>query len=94
MRLLKGFLLSVLFVFLMLSAARSEWLTSPTKGRRGWYGYEPLKKEKKEKKRSEEKKKKKKVSVSVSWPTPDELYRMKVSEIRKWIEKASDEALD
>ena len=82
--------ISLLLLALSFSAS-ADWITSPSRGHKGWYGYEVVKKKKKEKKKKKKVTERKKALIS--WPTPSELYRMKVSEIRKWIEKASDAAI-
>ena len=77
-------------LLLFTCTARADWLTSPERGKRGWYGYEVRKEEKKKKVKEKKKEEKKK---AFQWPSPDELYHMKVAEIRKWIGKAADEAI-
>ena len=83
--------LITLLLLLTTCTVLADWITSPRRGHRGWYGYEVKKQE--EKKVQQKKKQKKKQPLPASWPTTDELYHMKVSEIRKWINRAADEAI-
>jgi len=75
----------------------ASWVDAPDRGRVGWYGYQ------KEKEPEGEKSEKEKVVETAErteeegrrsrWPTPDELYRMKPSEIKKFIDEASEVAI-
>lgn len=75
----------------------AEWkIDDPHRGHVGWYGYEVKEKEKKKEKKKEHKKEKS-LSIVVEkkekWPSAEELYHMKPSQIKKWVNKASEEAI-
>ncbi len=101
---MKERILATVLVVILISGAFVEksgagWVDSPLKGKRGWYGYE-IEKENEEKPEKAEKKPQKVAEAEGSaekkpfrWPTAEELYRLKPSEIRKYIEKASEEAI-
>jgi len=89
-------LLTTLFLLTLPASGirASSWIDSPERGHVGWYGY---KKEKEsEEKEAEEKKIVEEAQKSAGrpyWPTPGELYRMKPSEIKKFIDEASEVAI-
>ena len=80
----------ILALIIIVSPVHAEWINSSKKGHVGWYGYEVKKQSRKKKKTAGKVQKKPAV---LSWPSPDKLYHMKVSEIRKWIDKAADQAI-
>jgi len=82
----------VLLIAVLSSICFPDWISSPERGHRGWYGYE-AKKKKPEQKKKKKQTKESKPAPQITWPTPDELAHMKVEQIRKWINRASDEAI-
>ncbi len=98
-RILTTVLAIILVSGVFVERSGAGWIDSPLKGKKGWYGYE-VEKENKEKPEKAEKKPEKVVEAGepaekkpVKWPTAEELYRLKPSEIRKYIERASEEAI-
>ncbi len=97
----------VFFILLLLPVWNictcfSSWIDDPNRGKVGWYGYEPLKKPEKKKKKqipavpkriSKVPEEEKTREEKIKWPTPEELYHMNASQIRKWLDKATDVAI-
>ncbi len=100
----KKVLLLFFFSIFLLNCCSSTcncagWTDDPLRGRKGWYGYEPIKEEVKVKEEMKpvikqvERKPEKIEQKETRWPTPEELYRMKPSQINKYIKQASEEAI-
>ncbi|AEH45792.1 hypothetical protein Thein_1937 [Thermodesulfatator indicus DSM 15286] len=85
-------LLIIILFLLFQTPVWAGWYSAepPATGHRGWYAYEKYKKTQETKQNSGERPVR---QPKIHWPTYEEVLKMKPSDLKKWLQKATEEAV-
>lgn len=83
----------IVFLINLCASATAGWYDDPRQGRVGWYGYQKYENKKEQEKEAKKEESRQERIETTKWPTYEEALKMKPSELKKWLQRAAEEAV-